>query len=64
MSVQSIEALHPKMKEVHKIHYLLTTCLNQDCLEYYFGRFCALAGDSQHPGPVQALQHMRILMVG
>ena len=43
--------------------YILTTRLNQDCLENFFSRLRAIGGDNDHPGPVRAFKRIKTLLV-
>ena len=44
--------------------FMMTSRLNQDCLENLFSRVRAIGGDNCHPGPFEFMRRMRVLQLG
>ena len=64
ISSQSLLALHKDLSENRGIEFLLTSHLNQDCLENFFSRIRALGGTNTHPTTVQFIHRIKHLIVG
>ena len=58
VSIKSIKALYNELKE-EGIEYLLTTRVNQDCIENFFCCVRAMGGSNSHPSPVEAISRIR-----
>ena len=46
-----------------ELRFILTSRLNQDVLENLFSRIRALGGDNSHPGPVEFMRRVRVLLL-
>ena len=57
-------SLYKDLKESRGIEFLLTSHLNQDCLENFFSRVRALGGTNTHPTTVQLVHRMKHLIIG
>ena len=62
-SVRATRALYVDLVIKGPFTFLLTSKLNQDCLENLFSRLRALGGDNVHPTPLEAMRRMRILLL-
>ena len=62
-SIKSTKMLLKELVIEGPFDYLLTTRLNQDCLENFFSRLRAIGGDNDHPGPVRAFKRIKTLLV-
>ena len=63
VSIKSIRALFQELTD-EGVSYLYTARLNQDSLENHFSRLRYIGGDKSHPGPADAVNRLKILMVG
>lgn len=61
-SINAVFALWEELKE-EGFKYLLTSKLNQDCIENFFSGVRALGGADTHPDPVQFCDRLRILKI-
>uniref|UniRef100_A0A0K2UM71 Uncharacterized protein n=1 Tax=Lepeophtheirus salmonis TaxID=72036 RepID=A0A0K2UM71_LEPSM len=43
--------------------FLLTTHLNQDCLENIFSRICAITGNNNHSSPVEVIRRLKVILI-
>jgi hypothetical protein len=65
ISIRSTRALFRHLVNTEPdFKYLLLSHVNQDVIENKFSRIRGIGGDNTHPGPVQAIQRIRILMLG
>ncbi len=65
ISIRSVRQLYKDVRRQNPdVEFLLTTHLNQDCIENLFSRVRAITGNNQHPTPVEALRRLRVLMLG
>ena len=62
-SVRATRSLYKELVVNGPFTFLLTTKLNQDCIENLFSRLRALGGDNVHPTPLEAMRRMRILLL-
>ena len=63
ISIESILSLYEEMK-TEGYSYLLTSRLNQDCLENLFSRIRGMGSNNSHPTPVEAMNRVRLLTIG
>lgn len=63
MDCHSLEDMYSELKKELDISYILTTHLNQDCLENYFSKIRGISHDP-HPDCVQFIQRLRLLLLG
>ena len=64
ISCKSVRLLFNDLKEKYGLEYLMTSHLNQDCLENFFSRIRCLFGSNQHPGPVEFMDRFRKAVLG
>ena len=64
ISSKSLLALFDDLREKRGLEFLLTSHLNQDCLENFFSRVRALGGTNTHPTTVQFIHRLKHLIVG
>ena len=64
ISSKSLLALFDSLSQQRGIEFLLTSHLNQDCLENFFSRVRALGGTNTHPTTVQFIHRVKHLIVG
>ena len=64
ISIQSTRALYNDLVRNGPLDFILTSRLNQDCLENFFSRLRGIGGDNHHPTPVECLRRIRTMMVG
>jgi hypothetical protein len=64
ISSKSLLSLFDDLRENRGIEFLLTSHLNQDCLENFFSRVRALGGTNTHPTTVQFIHRLKHLIVG
>ena len=62
-SINSTQALYEELVTNGPFDFLLTTRLNQDCLENLFSRIRALGGPKDHPGPVEVLKRIKTILI-
>ena len=58
VSIRSTLALYQELKD-ENVQYVLTTRLNQDCLENLFSLLRFLGGHGAHPTPIQVMDRIR-----
>eukprot|EP00094_Tigriopus_californicus_P013854 TCALIF_13409-PA protein Name:"Similar to T Transposable element P transposase (Drosophila melanogaster)" AED:0.43 eAED:0.45 QI:0/0/0/1/1/1/2/0/323 len=63
-SINSMKAMYKYLTTNTNVRYILTLRLNQDFLENFFSQLRRMSGDNAHPGPVEALRRLRILLLG
>ena len=63
VSIKSIVSLYNEIKS-EGFRYMLTSRLNQDCLENLFSRLRCIGGDNTHPSPIIAMDRLRLLTIG
>jgi hypothetical protein len=54
----------PEMRSLYGLKFVMTSRLNQDCLENFFSRVRALGRTYDHPGPAEFLHRVRLLVLG
>ncbi len=59
VAITSTLDLHQRYRANYNAHYLLTSRLNQDCLENLFSRIRGMAGGNTHPGTVEFKNRLR-----
>ena len=64
ISSQSLLGLREALHKRYKVDFLLTSHLNQDCIENLFSRVRALGGSYTHPTSTEFIYRMRKLIVG
>lgn len=64
MTCTSLKLLLPAMKSLYGLKFIMTSRVNQDCLENFFSRIRALGRTYDHPGPAEFLHRMRLLILG
>ena len=64
MLCRAIPALYHDLKNEHNVKYLFTSRLNSDVMENLFSRIRSLGGTNDHPNSTQALDRLRILILG
>ena len=63
-SINSIRNLFKSLKKDYNISYLLTSHVNQDCVENAFSRIRGIGGTHVTPNPTECLNRLRLLMIG
>ena len=61
-SIKSTKALFFELKD-EGVEYILTTRVNQDCLESFISCVRGINGPNSHPSPVEAIDRIRKLSV-
>jgi len=64
ISSRSLLSLFSELKQTRNIEFILTSHLNQDCLENFFSRVRALGGTYTHPTTVECINRIRSLIIG
>lgn len=64
ISSKSLLSLYEELSAKRGIEFLLTSHLNQDCLENFFSRIRAMGGSYTHPTTVEFIHRARRLIVG
>ena len=64
MSTIAVQKLFLRLRSNVGAEYLLTHRLNQDCLENFFSRVRSTGRSNTNPSPIQALNRIRLLIVG
>lgn len=64
ISTQSLINLFQELKEKHDIEFVMTSHLNQDCLENLFSQIRALGGPYSHPTSAEFINRLRTLLIG
>jgi hypothetical protein len=64
ISSKSLLLLYSELKQKRNIEFILTSHLNQDCLENFFSRVRALGGTYSHPTTVECINRIRSLIIG
>ena len=64
ISSKSLLSLYEDLSARCRIEFLLTSHLNQDCLENFFSRIRALGGTNTHPTSVDFINRTKSLIVG
>ncbi len=64
VSSKSLLSLFNELKEKRGVEFLLTSHLNQDCLENFFSRVRAMGGTYSHPTTVECINRIRNLIIG
>jgi hypothetical protein len=64
ISSRSLLSLFSELKQTRTIEFILTSHLNQDCLENFFSRVRALGGTYTHPTTVECINRIRSLIIG
>lgn len=64
MSTISLQQLFLDLKDRHNISYICTHRLNQDSLENFFFQLRSRGGPDDHPSPLTALHHIRMIILG
>ena len=59
ISIDSTLELFERYTSKYNAHYLLTSRLNQDCLENFFSRVRGMGGSNTHPGTVEFKNRLR-----
>ena len=63
-SIGSLRGLHADLKQsVTGFEYVMTSHLNQDCLENVFSQLRGMGGQNQHPDAVETRSRLRILLM-
>ena len=63
-TTSSLRGLRADLSEaVPELDYLITSRLNQDCLENLFSQLRGMCGQNQHPDAVEARARLRILLM-
>ena len=60
VSIRSTLALFEELKQ-ENIDFLLTTRVNQDCIENLFSCIRSMGGNGTHPTPIEAVNRIRKL---
>ena len=58
VSIKSVKALYLELNE-EGAEYLLTTRVNQDCIENLLSCVRAMGGSNSHPSPVETINRIR-----
>ena len=64
LACAGMKSFYSYMKENYPVSYVLTSRLNQDFIENLFSRLRGIGGTHDHPNCTEALDRLRLLMVG
>ncbi len=64
ISSKSLLSLYEDISARRGVEFILTSHLNQDCLENFFSRIRAMGGTYTHPTTVEFIHRARQLIVG
>jgi hypothetical protein len=64
ISSKSLLSLYEEITAKRGVEFILTSHLNQDCLEIFFSRIRAMGGTYTHPTTVEFIHRARQLIVG
>lgn len=63
ISINSLLGLYQQMKTKHDVTYILTSRLNQDCIENFFSRIRGLGAFYNNPTPFEVRNRIRLLLL-
>ncbi|CAG7722591.1 unnamed protein product [Allacma fusca] len=64
MSINALRGLKIFLLEKYDVKYILSSRLNQDCLENLFSRIRSAGGSNPHPTPPEFRFRLRLLILG
>lgn len=64
ISSKSLLGLFEELREKREVEFILTSHLNQDCLENFFSRIRAMGGTYNHPTTVECINRIKNLIIG
>ena len=64
VSIDASLALLDKLRSKYQALFLMTSRVNQDCLENLFSRIRYIGGSDTHPGCVEFMNRLRLLVLG
>ncbi len=64
ISIESSLALLSRLKEKYQAKFIMTSRLNQDIVENLFSRMRYMGGANTHPGCVEFMNRLRLLILG
>jgi len=63
MTLNAVQGLYKDMNDNYGLRYILTSRLNQDCLENFFAQLRGLGHHYDHPTPMEFKYRFRLLLI-
>lgn len=64
LSSLSLKGLYEMLQRYYNLNFVMTTRLNQDCLEHFFGCIRQMSGPQDHPDAVNFKHRLRKYVLG
>ena len=64
MSIRSLRLLYEELQKTWNVRYILTSRVNQDCVENLFSRIRAFGGPNSHPNSIECKNRLKLLLLG
>ncbi|CAB4061048.1 unnamed protein product [Lepeophtheirus salmonis] len=64
ITFKALLLMFPYLQDKYEVEFIITSRCNHDSLENLFSRLRQIGGSNEYPSPVDALNRIRLLMLG